>query len=47
MLALTPGEPAGVGLDVTIKAFQVSRRVPLVVLTDPEVLKTRADLLGF
>ncbi len=47
MLALTPGEPAGVGLDVTIKAFQVPRRVPLVVLTDPEVLKTRADLLGF
>ena len=44
-LALTPGEPAGIGPDVALAAA-VSGEVPFVAFADPEVLRRRAELLG-
>ena len=43
--ALTPGEPAGIGPDITLAAA-ASGRVPFIAFADPEVLRGRADLLG-
>ena len=43
--ALTPGEPAGIGPDVTLAAAS-SGRVPFVAFADPDVLRRRAELLG-
>ena len=43
--ALTPGEPAGIGPDVTLAAAS-SGRVPFVAFADPEVLRQRAERLG-
>ena len=44
-LALTPGEPAGIGPDVALAAAS-SGRVPFVAFADPDVLRHRAGLLG-
>ena len=43
--ALTPGEPAGIGPDITLAAAS-SGREPFVAFADPEVLRRRADVLG-
>ena len=43
--ALTPGEPAGIGPDVTLAAAAAGR-LPFVAFADPEMLRRRADLLG-
>src|SRR3954454_21415601 len=48
-LALTLGEPAGIGPDITLTAWQ--RRVelglpPFYLLADPEFVAARARLLG-
>ena len=43
--ALTPGEPAGIGPDVTLAAA-ASGREPFVAFADPEVLRRRAEALG-
>ena len=43
--ALTPGEPAGIGPDITLAAA-ASGREPFVAFADPEVLRRRAEALG-
>ena len=45
-IAVTPGEPAGIGPDVVIQAFQQPRRADAVVLADQDVLTARAKQLG-
>ena len=44
-LALTPGEPAGIGPDVALAAASLGR-IPFVAFADPDVLRRRAELLG-
>ena len=46
MIAVTPGEPAGIGPDLVIQAAQLDRQTPWVVLADSEMLQQRADDLG-
>ncbi len=43
--ALTPGEPAGIGPDITLAAA-ASGCGPFVAFADPEMLRRRAELLG-
>ena len=42
---LTPGEPAGIGPDITLAAA-ASGREPFVAFADPDVLRRRAEVLG-
>ncbi len=44
-LALTPGEPAGIGPDLTIQLAQTERTTPLVAVCDPLLLASRAQQL--
>lgn len=44
-IALTPGEPAGIGPDLIIMLAQQQREAKLVAIADPELLATRAALL--
>jgi 4-hydroxythreonine-4-phosphate dehydrogenase len=46
-LALTPGEPAGIGPDLCLQvAAREQFAFPLVVIADPALLRSRAELLG-
>lgn len=45
-IALTAGEPAGVGPDLCIALAQRPQSAELVVIADPEVLRQRAERLG-
>lgn len=45
-LAVTPGEPAGIGPDLLIQLVQKPQNVELVAYADPELLRARARLLG-
>ena len=45
-LALTPGEPAGIGPDLAIALAQKPLPCELVVFADPELLRARAAQLG-
>ena len=45
-LALTPGEPAGVGPDITIQSIQHGSDHELVAFADPNMLLSRAKQLG-
>ena len=45
MLALTPGEPGGVGADIVVRLCQVDRTIPFVVFADARLLKARASAL--
>ena len=45
-LAITSGEPAGIGPDLVIQLAQQSWPIALVVLADPDLLQARAALLG-
>jgi len=45
-LALTPGEPAGIGPDLTVAWAQQDRRVAVVAVADPKVLEARALEIG-
>lgn len=45
-LALTPGEPAGIGPDLVIQLAQLDQPAELVAFADPELLQQRAQLLG-
>ena len=45
-LAITPGEPAGIGPDLLVQLAQQPQPHELVAYADPELLKTRADQLG-
>ena len=44
-IALTPGEPAGIGPDLTIQLAQQSHPFQLIAIGDPELLQRRAALL--
>jgi len=48
-VALTMGEPAGIGPDITLKAWMARRArdvAPFVLIADGEVMRERARLLG-
>jgi len=45
-LAVTPGEPAGIGPDLLIQLAQGGCRHELVAYTDPQLLRQRAAALG-
>ncbi len=45
-VALTPGEPAGIGPDLCLMLAQGAHPAQLVVVADPRVLRDRAELLG-
>jgi 4-hydroxythreonine-4-phosphate dehydrogenase len=45
-LAVTPGEPAGIGPDLLVLAAQYERKANLVAIADPDVLSARAEQLG-
>ena len=45
MLAITPGEPAGIGPELIIALAQSARSTDWVVVADPAVLRERAQLL--
>ena len=45
-LAITPGEPAGIGPDLTIAIAQQAQSYELVAICDPELLEQRASALG-
>jgi len=45
-IALTSGEPAGIGPDLCIQLAQQAQRHQIVVIADPELLQQRADELG-
>ncbi|MFO8023779.1 4-hydroxythreonine-4-phosphate dehydrogenase PdxA [Thiohalophilus sp.] len=44
-LAITPGEPAGIGPDLLIQTAQQPREINLVALADPDLLEQRARQL--
>lgn len=45
-LALTPGEPAGIGPDLLVRLAQETFPAELVAVSDPDLLQARARLLG-
>jgi len=45
-IALTPGEPAGIGPDLCAQLAQSAHPCQLVAVADPELLRQRADKLG-
>jgi 4-hydroxythreonine-4-phosphate dehydrogenase len=45
-IAITPGEPAGVGPDLTLKIC-AERALPAVVIASPELMRERCKALGF
>lgn len=45
-IALTAGEPAGIGPDLCIQLAQQVQRHEIVVIADPELLQQRADALA-
>jgi len=45
-LALTPGEPAGLGPDLCVRLAQLPQQHQLVAVADPQLLRERAALLG-
>lgn len=45
-IAITPGEPAGIGPDITIQVAQLNWQAQLIVVADPLLLEQRAEILG-
>jgi 4-hydroxythreonine-4-phosphate dehydrogenase len=45
-IALTPGEPSGIGPDLAVLLAQQVRNYELVAIADPGLLQRRAELLG-
>lgn len=45
-LAITPGEPAGIGPDLAVMLAQQQWPVPLVFIADQSLLEQRAEVLG-
>jgi 4-hydroxythreonine-4-phosphate dehydrogenase len=45
-LALTPGEPAGIGPDLAVRLAQEPQEAQLVAVADPDLLRRRARRLG-
>ncbi len=46
-IAITPGDPAGVGPDVLLDYAKKNTTMEIIAYADPELLKTRAKLLGY
>ncbi|HMV71029.1 MAG TPA: hypothetical protein PKC08_02520, partial [Pseudomonadales bacterium] len=46
VIALTPGEPAGIGPELVLTLAQEGVDFPLVAIADPKMLAERARLLG-
>ena len=46
-IALTLGEPAGIGVDLTVQLAQQALSCQLVAIGSPELLLERAELLGY
>lgn len=46
VLAITPGEPAGIGPDITLMLAQEKRSVAMVAIADTGLLEQRAQTLG-
>ena len=46
MIAITPGEPAGIGPDLVIQAVQQDRPACKIVVADANMLQQRAAVLG-
>ncbi len=47
VLALTPGEPAGIGPECTIRLAFEHPELRLLAVADPQLLTTAAAVLGF
>ena len=45
-LALTPGEPAGIGPDLCVRIAQQDWASELIAVADPDLLAMRAERLG-
>jgi 4-hydroxythreonine-4-phosphate dehydrogenase len=45
-IAITPGEPAGIGPDILVQLAQHQQRAQLVAIADPSLLLDRAKRLG-
>jgi len=45
-IALTPGEPAGIGSDITVQIAQHAQTIPIIAYADPVLLQKRAEQLG-
>jgi len=45
-ILITPGEPAGIGPDITIKIAQAKWAASLIAVCDPDLLRERAKLLN-
>lgn len=45
-LALTPGEPAGIGPDLVVQLAQQASDTPWLAIADPQLLQQRAQQLG-
>lgn len=45
-LAVTPGEPAGIGPDILVQVAQKPQHCELVAFADPDLLVSRAKILG-
>ncbi|EGG98374.1 4-hydroxythreonine-4-phosphate dehydrogenase [gamma proteobacterium IMCC2047] len=45
-LAITPGEPGGIGPDITVQIAQQPQSAALVAIANPELLLERAEILG-
>ena len=45
-LAVTPGEPAGIGPDLLVSLIQTPRTTSLVAIADADLLRSRASQLG-
>ncbi|MFB1487522.1 MULTISPECIES: 4-hydroxythreonine-4-phosphate dehydrogenase PdxA [unclassified Thiocapsa] len=46
MIAITPGEPAGIGPDLVVRLAQEPSDTPMVAIADPDLLAERAQRLG-
>ena len=45
-LVITPGEPAGIGPDILVKAAQRECKSQLIAIADPDLLRDRAQQIG-
>lgn len=45
-IALTPGEPAGIGPDLAVQLSQLAQPCEIVAFADPQLLQQRASALG-
>lgn len=45
-IAITPGDPAGIGPDILLDYIQNHEENNIIAYADPELLRARADLLG-